>query len=243
EVVLEDLRDSSSGAEFSPAALPLLSQAMRKVWEGRKDGRLTKAAYGRFGGVSKALQASADEVYQALPDERRETAERLFRRLAKVSRGGALVRTPLSRDAVRGLGADATEVVEAFAAARLIAVGEATVEIAHDALLRHWTKLGEWLEGDRESLAIRTALVEDAGEWHSHDRDRAFLYRGTRLEAAEAERRHRWKDRPDRFEPLDETVLRFLAASHRRERRGRRVRRFLTSALASLLVLALVAVG
>jgi WD40 repeat protein len=242
-IILDDLRDSSTGTEFSPTALPLLSQAMRKVWEGRQSGRLTKTAYGRFGGVSKALQASADEVYETLPEEQCTTAERLFRRLAKVTRDGRLVRTPLAQEAVSELGEDADAMVEAFAAARLIAVGEATVEIAHDALLRHWTKLSEWLEGDRESLAIRTALVENAEEWDSNNRDQAFLYRGSRLETAGNEHEQRWKDHPDRFEPLGETALRFLEVSRRRASRGRRVRRAATIVLAALLALALVAVG
>ncbi|MFG3340647.1 WD40 repeat domain-containing protein [Glycomyces sp. NPDC048151] len=243
EVILDDLRGSATGAEFSPAALPLLSQAMRKLWEGRKNGCLTKTAYGQVGGVSRALQASADEVYEALSPSQREAAELLFRRLAKVTRDKQLVRVPLRLSALKELGPEGNDVVEAFTAARLLVVGEATVEIAHDALLRHWPKVREWLESDSDSLAVLTALIEDAEEWEASGRDQSFLYRGGRLELAEDECKQRWAEHPDRFAPLDVTTLEFLGASRRREARAKRIRRAVTSTLASLLALALIAFG
>ena len=42
------------------------------------------------------------------------------------------------------------KVVNLLADHRLITVSEDTVEIAHEALIRHWRRLREWLEEDRE---------------------------------------------------------------------------------------------
>ncbi len=45
--------------------------------------------------------------------------------------------------------------------------GVETVEIAHEALLREWTTLVDWLDADREALKLRQELGRDAGNRES----------------------------------------------------------------------------
>jgi hypothetical protein len=70
-------------------------------------------------------------------------------------------------------------------------VGRDEVEVAHEALIRHWPRLRQWLETDRADLLLRESIREAAQEWDQHGRDESYLaHRGRRLEAAEALRHH-----------------------------------------------------
>ena len=74
--------------------------------------------------------------------------------------------------------------LQILADARLITTGKETVEVAHEALIREWPTLREWLEEDREGLRVHRHLTEAAGEWERLQRDPAELYRGARLARA-----------------------------------------------------------
>ena len=77
---------------------------------------------------------------------------------------------------------DATQtVLKALADARLITVGQNSVEVAHEALIREWPTLRTWLEENREGLRLHRHLTEAAQEWHSADRESDLLYRGVKL--------------------------------------------------------------
>jgi hypothetical protein len=71
-----------------------------------------------------------------------------------------------------------------LADARLIITSEETVEVAHEALIREWPTLKEWLTADREGLRLHRHLTEAAQEWEVLERDPGALYRGTRLNQA-----------------------------------------------------------
>ncbi len=52
--------------------------------------------------------------------------------------------------------------------------------MAHEALIRAWPTLREWLDEDREGLRIHRHLTEAADEWLKLDEDPGELYRGVR---------------------------------------------------------------
>src|SRR5205823_6402002 len=61
-----------------------------------------------------------------------------------------------------------------------------TVEVAHEALLREWTRLRGWVEGAREDVRLHRRLEAAAAEWVKADEDPSFLLRGGRLSQFEA---------------------------------------------------------
>ena len=82
-------------------------------------------------------------------------------------------------------------VVRRLADARLIttegtakAGGEVSVEVAHEALIRGWGTLREWIDADRAGLRLQRQLTEAAREWEANGARAACLYRGSRLTAA-----------------------------------------------------------
>jgi hypothetical protein len=83
-------------------------------------------------------------------------------------------------------------VVEAFGRYRLLTfdrdpvTGESTVEVAHEALIRNWDHLQEWLEASRGDLRTQRQLMSAQGEWAMSGRDASFLASGARLTQFEA---------------------------------------------------------
>ena len=117
------------------------------------------------------------------------------------------------------------------------ATGRETVEVAHEALIRHWQRLQGWLNADREFLLWRQRLRHDLEDWQRTNRDEGALLRGASL--AEAERWH--TERAAHLTPGEREFIQAsltLREQERQTRRRRQRRRVL--ALASGLVAALV---
>ena len=83
-------------------------------------------------------------------------------------------------------------VIDLLADARLLTVSAGTVEFAHEALLREWPRLRDWIEEDREDLRVHRSLSSAAQEWLRLGRDEGALYRGARLAEARG-----WAERGD----------------------------------------------
>jgi len=61
----------------------------------------------------------------------------------------------------------------------------ATVEVAHESLLREWTRLRDWLNESRADVRIQRQLATAAREWQTAGGDPSFLLTGARLEQFE----------------------------------------------------------
>jgi WD40 repeat protein/DNA-binding SARP family transcriptional activator len=177
-----------------PGALPLLQYALTELFERRDGALLTRAAYTAIGGVSGALAHQAEALYSGLTDAGKEAARQLFLRLVTVG-DGSDTRRRAERAELRSLDVDQAELehaLDAFGSSRLLSFdrdprsGEATVEVAHEALLENWQRLREWIDVVREDMALRRRLAAAAAEWQGSSRDASFLLRGLQLARAEA---------------------------------------------------------
>ena len=230
-----------------PGALPLLSHSLLETWKRRSGRMLTILGYLQSGAVRGAIAKTAETVYQeSLTPEQKTLARNIFLRLTELGEGTEDTRrrvrvgelTPRPEQA-----GDVDEVLRVLVDARLVTVGEGTVEVAHEALIRHWPTLRAWLDEDREGRLVHRRLTEAAQEWETLGKEPGALYRGTRLAAA-AE----WAERHD--DELNELEREFLGAARGAElseveaarRRNRRLR-ILVAALALLLLSALAAGG
>lgn len=206
-----------------PGALPLLSHLLLELWRRRRGRTLTLEAYAAGGGVEGALARSANAVLAGVPEDRREVARRVLTRLVQPGEGTEDTRRRVGMDELEAAGDPAAvrEVVDAFAAARLLTLGSdvagrATAEVAHEALIRGWGVLRGWVDTDRDRLRAERRLATAARDWEAAGRDDAHLYRGALL----AE----WTERGR--EGLSPRERRFLDASRaRRDREARRLRR------------------
>ena len=55
------------------------------------------------------------------------------------------------------------------------------VEVSHEALIREWPALREWLKDNREDLRLGRNLLQASEEWRALKRDTSALMHGTRL--------------------------------------------------------------
>jgi WD40 repeat protein/tRNA A-37 threonylcarbamoyl transferase component Bud32 len=171
--------------EGEPGALPLLSTALLELWQQRRDNTLSLAAYHESGGVHGAVARLAESTYADIPDERKPLVRAILLRLVGDGDSEAPVRrrAPLAElDVDRNR--EVAAVLARLAESRLVTVGEGSVEVAHEALLREWPRLRDWIEADIDGRRLRRHLTEAATEWDSSGRDRGELYRGARLAAA-----------------------------------------------------------
>jgi len=244
EVLLRDLAPAASRQEppvaHDAGALPLLSHALLATWERSGGGRLTVADYRDSGGISGAVAASAEEVYAGLTPVEQDLARRMFTRLVHVSDAAASTRRRVPASELVQLHAGAQPVLDAFIEKRLITAGADDVEIAHEALLRAWPRLRQWIDSDSIGIRTHRQLTAAAEIWRDAGRDPSALYSGGRLAAAEE-----WGALPAHGEDLnvpereflDASVRQRLAAERSARRQTRRLRSFV-GALAALFLLA-----
>jgi len=68
------------------------------------------------------------------------------------------------------------------------------IEVAHEALIQNWRRLGDWLNQDREYLLWRQTLRPAVDLWKENKNDRDTLLRGTLLQTASDWESKRSKD-------------------------------------------------
>jgi len=187
DVMLQDL--GTHGAhEPEPGALPLLSHALLATWERRRGRTFTIDGYRASGGVRGALAETAESVFTDLLDHtQQELARDVFLRLTELGEGTEDTRRRAALNELVRQSAEATQlrrVLNTLAEARLITLNEDSAEVAHEALIREWQRLHEWLTQDREGLLLHRHLTEAAHEWDARMYDPSELYRGARLAQA-----------------------------------------------------------
>jgi WD40 repeat protein/serine/threonine protein kinase/DNA-binding XRE family transcriptional regulator len=190
-VMLRDLADQ-------PGALPLLQYALTELFEKREANTLTKTAYQKIGGVLGALGRKAEEVFAGLDMECQEIAKQLFLRLVTLGEGVEDTRRRALISELESLqlgGATTTKeysksfnaTLDAFGHARLLSFDRdpgtrgPTVEVAHEAILREWSRLREWLNESRTLVRMQRQLDVAAMEWENAQCDESFLLTGTKL--------------------------------------------------------------
>ena len=214
DLLLRDVGDE-------PGALPLLSHALLETWQRRRGTTMTLRSYSESGGVNGAIARTADRVYEGeLNESQRRVARDVFVRLTELGEGAQDTRRRARLDELIPSGDDrsseARGVIKALADARLVTVGEDSVEVAHEALIREWPTLREWLRTDRDNIRIHRRLTDAATEWEVSGMDDSLLFRGARL--AQAREATLYKGA---LNPLEQ---RFLDASTAHEETEERVR-------------------
>ncbi len=232
--------------EGEPAGLPMLSHVLRETWERREGSTLTVEGYRSTGGIQNAVSQSAETLYDAMDEAQRARLRNLLLRLVIPAEDGQPVRARVSRDKVTADDAH-RRIVEQLVEARLLTIDGDAVQIAHEALVRVWPRLRDWLDDDVEGQRLFRHLAAAADAWDGMGRPDSELYRGSRLTRAVE-----WRDGSS--VDLDDTEAAFLQASvalseaelrasEERIARERRINRRLGGALAGvalLLALALV---
>jgi WD40 repeat protein len=176
-----------------PGTLPLLQYALTELFERREGRRLTLESYEDSGGVLGALARRAEELHAGLDATGQVAVRQLFLRLVTLGEGTEDTRRRVQRNELKTLGTDIQtqvaldNVLDEFSRYRLLTFDrdpvtrDQTIEVAHEALIRTWVRLREWLNGSREDLRTQRRLGQSSQEWINSGRDRSFLASGARL--------------------------------------------------------------
>jgi formylglycine-generating enzyme required for sulfatase activity len=236
-------------------ALPLLAFTLERLYgEYHSGGSLKLSHYEALGRVKGSIEAAVERALQAADADPAIPRDRAAR-LALLRRGlvpwlaGIDPDTGAPRRRVARLSEIPTEarpLIQHLVEQRLLATdvnkdtGEATIEPAHEALLRQWGLLQGWLTEDAALLAVLEGVKRGSRDWAANNRDRAWLaHAADRLAAAE-----RLSARPDLAANLEPTDDDYIAACRKAEADARRGRRLLQIATyASLIVVILGLVG
>lgn len=184
--ILDEVRDQLG-------ALPLLQYALSELFLRRKDRELKLSAFRAMGGVRGALAGRAESAYAGLNATAKDAARQLFLRLTTLGEGSEDTRRRTRQSEIAALqqtpeaaAASATAIAE-FAKARLLtfdrdaASHEPTIEVAHEALLRSWSRLRDWLSASRADLRLQRQLNDAGTLWRGNAQDPSFLLAGNRL--------------------------------------------------------------
>ncbi|MBD1929925.1 PD40 domain-containing protein [Trichocoleus sp. FACHB-90] len=227
-----------------PGDLPLLEFALNQLWAKQRDAQLTHAAYEEIGGVEAALSRYAEEAYGRLNEEEKERARRIFIQLVRPGEGTEDTRRLATRTEV---GEENWDLVTRLADARLVvssrdeALGEETVEIVHEALIRGWKHLSQWIELDRAFRTWQERLRASLRQWEASGKDEGALLRGVPLAEAEG-----WLvSRAVELSPTERVFIQISLELRDRERKEqeRRRQRTIMGLVGGLGVVSILAVG
>jgi WD40 repeat protein/DNA-binding winged helix-turn-helix (wHTH) protein len=197
-----------------PGNLALLEHALGQLWEkcGGSGRTLTNRAYAEIGRLRGALGRHADSVYESMRDEtQKHLVRRIFLELVHLGEGAQDTRRRVPKSDLNSLGSpeNVEPLLARLISSRLISTGmegdEMFVEVSHEALIREWPALREWLMENREELRLERRLHQAAEEWEILAGDKGALLQGARLSQGEE-----WLARHPNAPPL---VRRFLEVS------------------------------
>ncbi|MBD2270478.1 WD40 repeat domain-containing protein [Anabaena sp. FACHB-1391] len=202
ERILKDVEDQ-------PGNLPLLEFALTQLWNKRTGKQLTHKIYEEIGQVEGALARYADEKYRNLTNDEKEKVQRIFIQLVHPGEGVEDTR----RIALKAeLGEQSWSLVKQLAdPPRLVvtsrnATNQETVEVVHEALIRNWGELREWMNTNRVFRAWQERVRAAKAQWEKTKRDPGSLLRGAALAEAEEELNKRPEDLIDEKNFIEQSL-------------------------------------
>lgn len=243
---LDDLLCDAAAA--SPDALPLLQYTLEQLYQQRSaHGELTFAAYqalggatGGMGGLEGVIAEQAEQLIRAMTPVQQEALPHVLALLVLVGEdesspvGGrralwSELRSAAERELVRAL-VDARLLVSEHSAE--FAREEPGFRVAHEALLRRWPRVTDWIAQHRQDLQTRARLRQQVQRWEQGGRAAEFLWpRGRQLQDALALR-------GDGLLALAPAEQDFLASCERRAAWAGRLKGGAVAGLAGLTLLA-----
>ncbi|MGW1171581.1 nSTAND1 domain-containing NTPase [Streptomyces sp. NPDC002550] len=255
--VLATTPEGTTTRQAPVTVLPFVELTLSQLWQRRHEGYLTHDAYQRIGGVTGSLTTWCETALNQLAPEQRTIAQRIL--TALVRPGDPVHHIPAVRKQVplhelRDLATDPNaapdgdqafdDVLAALTSHRIItthtphspepsgaSAGEPVAELIHDALIREWGTLREWILQDHRFHEWLEHTRARRARW-AETADPGDLLAGTALaEGLDwSQQRH-----------LPGDIAAYLNASKQRQQAAIRRSRRLNTVLATVLVLVLIA--
>ncbi len=185
ERMLDDLDNASS-------ALPLLQHTLLELYNRRDGQRLTHEAYNAIGGIEGALTRRAEAEYLQLSPQDQSIFRKILT-LGLIQPGSELEdssrRTTLE-DITQTTGSPEQTRILLHRLTRLRLLtgqrddtnGIEYIEVSHEALIKKWPRVQEWMGEDRETILLLDRLRGAARIWKKSENHPDLLLRGEPLQ-------------------------------------------------------------
>ena len=219
-----EILNDISGA---PGSLPLLQYTLKELYQQRQGNQLVLMAYQALGGITGTLDKRATHIYNSFDKDQQLTVQHVFQQLTQLGEGTEDTRRRVFQsDLVAEPNHSAQQVQEVIQTLsspenRLLVTSEvvsknnesermAIVDVAHEALIRHWRLLRQWIEQNRDLLRQQRKIEASAMTWREQGQERGYLLQGRQLSDAKEFRKQHAKQFP-----LSKRALVFLQKSLR----------------------------
>jgi len=163
--------------------LPVLQHALMRTWDywketGKEQEQLDFIHYEAIGGVNEALSRHADEAFYELNEDEKEICEKLFKTITEKRSDNDGIRRPTPLKEIAQI-VDEEEHVLIKIIDKFRIEGRAlltpreefeltshsVIDISHEALMRVWYRLRNWVQEESQSAQIYLRLSEAANQY------------------------------------------------------------------------------
>lgn len=221
-----------------PGNLPLMEFALTLLWSKQQQGLLTHVAYSQIGEVKQALANHAEQIYTSLSEFEQKSVQKLFLQLVHVSENALDTRKIITRTEASNWNLVtylASQEVRLVVTGYNQETGEETVEVVHEALIRGWDRLRQWILADRKFRIWQENLRSIIKQWSRNNKDEGSLVRGQAL----AEAREWFSTRRADFTLIEEEYVEASLVLQRKEQKIKNAQRKRT--IVGLLVFSIIA--
>lgn len=182
----------------APGSLPLLQYTLKELWHQRQKNQLTLATYQNLGGIQGTLEQRATDIYNSFDEAEQQTVQHIFQQLTQLGEGTEDTRRRVFQDDLVAEPKHPAQRVQQVIGRlsspenRLIVTSEVVsksdqssrmpiVDVAHEALIRHWKLLRQWIEQNRDLLRKQRRIEASAISWRNQDQKPGYLLQGLPL--------------------------------------------------------------
>jgi DNA-binding winged helix-turn-helix (wHTH) protein/tetratricopeptide (TPR) repeat protein len=220
-------------ASLQPDCLPLLQYTLQELYIQRSGNMLLHDTYHKLGGIDGAIGQRAEQRYDAMPQKVQNALQHVLPLIVQITEDG---RNLTSRTAGWDELEDDSQVafVELMVESRLFVSelhqNKPCFKVAHEAVLRRWYRVQDWLKQHQSALVNKRRLEQQTKQWIDDEQSQAFLLtEGKPLSDAVALL-------ADGSVKLSDDERSLIAASQKKQRHTRLLKRTTVGALACLTV-------
>jgi len=198
-VLVTQILNDIAGA---PGSLPLLQYTLKELWQERQSNQLRLVDYHALGGINGTLDKRATQIYTNDFDEAvQQTVQYIFLQLTQLGEGAEDTRRRVFQSDLiaepKHPAQRVQQVIDRLSNPenRLLVTSEvvskgnesirmAIVDVAHEALIRHWRLLRQWIEQNRDRLRQQRKIETSAEAWRSQGHRAGDLLQGLPLTEA-----------------------------------------------------------
>ena len=166
--------------ENEAGQLPLLEFALDQLWTNKKGRVITHEVLDEMKSISHSISHYADKIYNETDDK--ESIKKVLIKLVNPGSGTEDTRRIASLDEFSQTD---RETIVKLANERLIVTQDQNIDIVHEALIREWGQLQEWIEEYREFLEWEKRLRDDRKVYEENGSKKEDLLKDSRLLKAE----------------------------------------------------------